>query len=146
MSTSIIEAITDYFKDCPLLEDGAFRVDALGNEPVEYMIETGIFEPVLMRYINGDTLRQYQFNFSSREYYSMDRVQNIKNSEFYENFATWIEEQNAARRFPDLPLGCRPQGVEILSSGYVFEGSIQNARYQIQLRLVYKKEVIRNAG
>ena len=30
MADSIIQAVTDYFVDCPLLKDGVFRVDALG--------------------------------------------------------------------------------------------------------------------
>ena len=39
---SVLEGITEYFLQCPLLKDGVFRVDALGTDPVEYTIETGI--------------------------------------------------------------------------------------------------------
>ena len=46
---SIIQGVSDYFLNCPLLKDGVFRVDALGTEPVEYTIETGIFDPVSVR-------------------------------------------------------------------------------------------------
>lgn len=42
MVKSIIEGVADFFKDCPLLNAGAFRVDALGDEPQEYTIETGM--------------------------------------------------------------------------------------------------------
>jgi hypothetical protein len=143
MATSIIEGITDFIKKCPLLKDGVLRVDALGDQAIEYTIETGIFDPVLRRYINGDTLRQYQFNFGSREFYSMDRLQNIQNSAFYEQFADWIEEQNRLENLPELPTGCYPEELEVLSPGYLYDGSMKNARYQIQLRLTYKKEVNR---
>ena len=88
---SIIQGIADYLLTCPLLKDGVFRCDALGTGAVEYAVETGIFTPVLRRFVNGDSERQYQFNFTSREFYSMDRLQNIENTEFYENFAAWIE-------------------------------------------------------
>ena len=44
---SVLEGITEYFLKCPLLKDGVFRVDALGPDPVEYTIETGIFDPVI---------------------------------------------------------------------------------------------------
>ena len=84
---SVLEGITEYFLKCPLLKDGVFRVDALGPDPVEYTIETGIFDPVIQRYVDGSSERQYQFQFGSREFYSMDRVQNIENSTFYEEFA-----------------------------------------------------------
>ena len=141
MASSIIEAITEFIGSCPLLEDGVLRVDAMGDEAIEYTVETGIFDPVLKRYVNGDEYRQYQFNFGSREYYSMDRIQNIQNSSFYEKFADWIEEQNRAENVPELPEHCYAEKIEVLSNGYMFDGSMRNARYQIQLRLLYHKEV-----
>ena len=141
MTDSIIEAITDFIGTCPLLKDGVLRVDAMGDEAIEYTIETGIFEPVLKRYINGDEYRQYQFNFGSREYYSMDRINNIRNSSFYEKFAEWIEKQNRNGNVPELPEHCCAEKIEVLSNGYMFDGSLRNARYQIQLRLLYQKEV-----
>lgn len=99
MVKSIIEGVADFFKDCPLLNAGVFRVDALGDEPQEYTIETGIFNPIIETYIDGSSDRRYQFNFGSREYYSMDRLQNIANSTFYEDFANWVEASGRARQF-----------------------------------------------
>ena len=81
-----MEGLTDYFLQCPLLKDGVFRVNALGSEPVEYMLETGITSPVLETYIDGSSVRQYQFNFNSREAYSMDRIMAIQAESFYEDF------------------------------------------------------------
>lgn len=141
MVSSIIEGITDYFMQCPLLKDGAFRVDALGDQAVEYVIETGIFSPVVRTYISGDTERVYQFNFGSREYYALDRLQNLENSAFYERFAAWVEEQDRAENFPEMPEKCFPRALTVLSPGYLYDGSMRNARYQIQLQLEYYKEV-----
>ena len=141
---SILEGITDYFLLCPLLHDGVFRVDALGPDPVEYTIETGIFDPVIQRYIDGSSERQYQFQFGSREFYSMARVQNIENSTFYEEFADWVEEQSLAGNLPEVPEGMCAEEIEVLSPGYIFDGAMKNARYQISLRLLYFKEVIKN--
>lgn len=142
MAKSIIQGIADFFLQCPILQDGAFRVDALGDQAVEYTIETSVFDPVLQTYINGDTLRQYAFDFGSREFYSMDRLQNIENSSFYEQFADWVEQQNKLQNFPKLPEGCIPESLEVLSPGYLFDGAMRNARYKIQLRLVYLKEAV----
>lgn len=141
MVGSVIEGIVDYIGKCPLLKDGVFRVDALGDEAVEYTVETGVFEPLIKRYVNGDEEKQYQFNFGSREYYSMDRIQNMQNSAFYEKFADWIENQNRRGELPELPENCYATQIEVLSNGYMFDGSMKNARYQIALRLVYQKEV-----
>ena len=140
---SIIEAVVEFFQDCPLLGDGAFRVDALGDEPLEYVIETGIFTPVIETYIDGSSDRRYQFNFGSREYYSMDRFQTIANSTFYEKFADWVEPQDAAGHYPDMPEGMHPEKLRLLSPGYMFDESLRNARYQIQLELIYHKEAER---
>jgi hypothetical protein len=115
-------------------------VDALGDQPQEYTIETGIFNPVIETYIDGSSDRRYQFNFGSREYYGMDRIQNIANSSFYEDFAAWVEAQDAAGNFPELPKGMHAEQLTVLSSGYLFDESMQNARYQIQLELIYHKE------
>lgn len=137
---SVLEGVTEYFLRCPLLKEGVFRVDALGPDPVEYTIETGIFDPVIQRYVDGSSERQYQFQFGSREFYSMDRVQNIENSTFYEEFADWVEMKSNEGELPELPKGMHAEELEVLSPEYIFDGAMKNARYQISLRLVYFKE------
>ena len=133
MVRSIIECVAAFFSDCTLLKDGAFRVDALSDSPIEYAIEVGIFDPIVEQYIDGSSDRRYQFNFGSRESYSMDRLQNIANSTFYEDFAEWVEVQNKAGNFPELPPGMHPEQLTALSSGYMFDENMRDARYQIQL-------------
>lgn len=140
MVRSIIEGVAVFFADCTLLKDGAFRVDALSDSPIEYAIEVGIFDPIVEQYIDGSSDRRYQFNFGSRESYSMDRLQNIANSTFYEDFAEWVEAQNKAGKFPELPPGMHPEQLTVLSSGYMFDENMRDARYQIQLELIYHKE------
>lgn len=93
MATSIIQAVTDYFCSCPLLKDGVFRVDALGTSGIEYMIETGTFDPIIQKFVDGSSIRQYQFSFGSREYYSMDRIQNIQNSSFMKNWQNGLRSK-----------------------------------------------------
>ena len=141
MATSIIQAVTDYFRSCPLLKDGVFRVDALGTSGIEYTIETGTFDPIIQKFVDGSSIRQYQFSFGSREYYSMDRIQNIQNSTFYEELAEWIEEQSRTGNLPELPEGMDAEELQILSPGYIFDVTTKFARYQIPLRLIYFKEV-----
>ena len=57
MVNSIIEGVAQFFEACPILADGVFRVDALGDKPQEYTIETGIFNPVIETYIDGDWVK-----------------------------------------------------------------------------------------
>ena len=137
---SIIDALEKYFIGCELLKDGALRVDYLGEKPVEYTIEVLPCDPVVKRYLGGSTVRQYLFAFGSREFYSQERLQNIQNSAFYERLADWVETKRMSGVLPELPDGMEAQQLEVVSSGYLFDGSMTNARYQIQLRLLYFKE------
>lgn len=137
---SIINALEKYFIGCELLKDGALRVDYLGEKPVEYTIEVLPCDPVVKRYLGGSTIRQYLFAFGSREFYSQERLQNIQNSAFYERLADWVETRSMSGVLPELPDGMEAQQLEVVSSGYLFDGSMTNARYQIQLRLLYFKE------
>lgn len=137
---SIIDALEKYFIGCELLKDGALRVDYLGEKPVEYTIEVLPCDPVVKRYLGESTVRQYLFAFGSREFYSQERLQNIQNSAFYERLADWVETKSMSGVLPELPDGMEAQQLEVVSSGYLFDGSMTNARYQIQLRLLYFKE------
>ena len=137
---SILDALEKYFIGCELLKDGALRVDYLGEKPVEYTIEVLPCDPVVKRYLGGSTVRQYLFAFGSREFYSQERLQNIQNSAFYELLADWVETRSMSGILPELPDGMEAQQLEVVSSGYLFDGSMTNARYQIQLRLLYFKE------
>lgn len=137
---SIIDALEKYFIGCEFLKDGALRVDYLGEKPVEYTIEVLPCDPVVKRYLGGSTVRQYLFAFGSREFYSQERLQNIQNSAFYERLADWVETKSMSGVLPELPDGMEAQQLEVVSSGYLFDGSMTNARYQIQLRLLYFKE------
>ena len=138
--SSIVSAICDYFMACPLLKDGVFRVDALGDQPNEYSIEVGIGTAIVEEYIDGSSVRQKFFTFASREYYSLDRIQNIVNDEFYEELADWIEEQNRIGNLPRLPAGMEAERIIIQAPGYMLDANEENARYQIQLSLQYFKE------
>lgn len=138
--TSIIEGLTEYFLKCPLLKDGVFRVDALGSDPVEYALTAEVTSPVLRTYVDGSSIRQYQFNFNSRESYSMDRVLAIQNESFYEEFCDWVEEQNRTENLPEMPEGCEALELAVLAPGYMLDADMESARYQVQLQLKYFKE------
>lgn len=137
---AIIESIKDYMITCPLLKDGYFRVDFLGNKPTQYVIESLPTDPVIQEYVDGSSERQYLFAVGSREYFGMDTLQNINNLSFYEDLADWIEEQSDLGNLPILGDGIESMELEIVSTGYLFSTDGKTARYQIQFRLKYFKE------
>ena len=143
----IIEAIRDYIKKCTALQEfegitGLVKVnvDYLEENSTVYSIEKVPTDPIIKKYINGDSIRQFQFIFASREPYGADVLQNISNSGFYEDFANWIETQDDNSNLPILDDGYESQEVKVLSPGYAFQVDVDKARYQIELRLKYYKK------
>ena len=139
--TAVIRSLFHWFQDCELLStETPLNVDKLEEEAGNYCLEVVPCNPVISRYPDGGSKNQYIFNFASREYYSSDEVNNMKNLEFYEDLQEWIAEQNINDRLPELPDGCTAQSIEVQTSGYVMDNDTKTARYQIQCRLKYIKE------
>lgn len=140
----IIKALRDYIRNCPYLEtfNNAIRVNVNYLEPDAdtYSIEEVPIEPIVKKYVNGDSIRQYAFIFTSREPYGIDVLQNIDNSGFYEKFADWIENQNNKDILPLLDSGLEPLEIKVTSTGYAFAVTEDTAQFQIQLRLKYFKK------
>ena len=137
---SIIQSVVDYVTACPLLSEGYMRVDNLGPEPVEYGVAVLPNTPIVKKYVDGSSIRQYLFAVTSREYYSIDMLANIDNSEFYEDLADWFEEQNAAQNYPALGGSKTVQRIELVTSGYLYSTDRKTARYQLEVRIIYFKE------
>lgn len=139
----IINALRNYIRTCPHLDtfNNAIKVNVNYLEPEAdtYSIEEVPIEPILKKYVNGDSVRQYAFIFTSREPYGVDVLQNIDNSGFYEKFADWIEENNNNEIFPLLDNGLEPLEIKVISTGYAFAVTEDTAQFQIQLRLKYFK-------
>jgi hypothetical protein len=140
----IIKSLQEFIKKCPYLDtfNNAIRVNVNYLEPSAdtYSIEEIPIEPISKKYVNGDTVRQYAFIFTSREHYGANVIQNIDNSGFYEKFAEWIETNNDNEVFPTLDAGLEPLEIKVTSTGYAFAVTESTAEYQIQLRLKYLKK------
>ncbi len=126
---TIIEAIRNWIRLCPLLDDEyRVNVDYLPETANEYTIDNVPGESVIQRYIDGTAKKQALFVFASH---------NIDNSGFYEDFSSWVEAQNDTNNLPTLDGSKTPIKVEVLTSAYVFQADAETARYQIQCRLIY---------
>lgn len=135
----IIKALRDYISQCPYLYEfnKGINIDYLDNDSTTYSIEEVPCEPIIKRYINGDTKRQYDFIFASRESYGADVFQNIENSGFYEDFSSWIEEESSKGNLPSLEGNRESLEIKVSTTGYAFQIDDNSARYQIQLKLIY---------
>lgn len=143
----IIKSIRDYMSTLKCLETFndviKVNVNFLDDETDTYSIEEIPIEPIVKKYVNGDSIRQYAFIFTSREPYGAEVLQNIDNSGFYEKLADEIERNNYNDILPKLDEGLEPISIEVTSTGYAFAVTEDTAQFQIQLRLKYFKKGMR---
>lgn len=134
----MISKIRQYFFDLGIIDENSnINVDFLSNEPIQYVIEPIPVEPIIKAYKDGGSLRQFVFQFGSREYYGADVIQNMKNTEFYEDFSALIEDNNRKGVLPEID---GIQSIECLSNGTINEDNTSNAKYVIQMRITYYKD------
>lgn len=140
----IIQALRNYMRELKCLDtfNSAIKVNVnyLEPSPDTYSIEEIPIEPILKKYVNGDSIRQYAFIFTSREPYGVDVLQNIDNSGFYEKLADEIEFNNDNGIFPTLDTSLEPLEIKVTSTGYAFAVTESTAQFQIQMRLKYFKK------
>lgn len=136
----MIEKIKEYFLEHIQLaqEFENILVDFIGDEAITYTIEPIPVEPVIRPYTDGSSLRQYVFQFGSREYYDNGVAQNIENLDFYERFKNEIETKNKNGILPDVE---GIQSIECLTDGTIQDVQNGTAKYIIQMRITYIKEV-----
>ena len=134
----MVDKLREYFFSLGIIDENSnINVDFLSNEPIEYVIEPIPAEPIIKAYKDGGSLRQFVFQFGSREYFGADVIQNMKNTEFYEDFSALIEDNN---RKGVLPKIYGIQSIECLNNGTINEDNTNNAKYVIQMRITYYKD------
>ena len=144
MSTTIIEALFDYFEGCPLMTGNRLNVDYLpedtGQAGVEYALATSPTDEIIYPYTNGGARCRYPFIISSVNDYGPDAAQNIANTGFTEALADWMRKQTRFRNLPALPEGLTPRSLRALGSGYLYQPDINAGKYQIQCELEYYRK------
>ncbi len=137
---TIIEAVRTFIATCPLVQDELLHIDFLPPEAAAYSVDVIPVAPVVKRYLDGSSVRQFLFVVATRTYYGSFVRQQIDNLAFFEDFADWIAAQDHAKNFPSLGTGRQARRLEVTTSGYVFAPDTETARYQIQCRLEYYQE------
>lgn len=143
-AVSNIEALRTWFRPCPALSPGnRFQVDYLAENPTEYALYAvpsaiNYRENVLGEEVPAD-IQTLNFIFASKESYGADVVQNLANLGFYEDVTLWILEQNALRNFPRINDGVVRSIVPTLTP-YPAEIGSETAKYQIQIRMTYRRK------
>ena len=141
--TTNVENLRAWLRGCPALSSSnRFHVDFLAEDPTEYALYSVPSTIAMRQNVLGDFLPEdiqtINFIFASRESYGADVQEALANLGFYDAVCAWIIEQNNARNLPQISDG------EVLSilptlTAYPAEIGSDAAKYQIQLRVVYRK-------
>ena len=138
------EEIRAWLRACPALSSASrFRVNYLGEAATEYALYSvpttlSYKENVLGEYIPENT-QALNFVFASKEEYGADVQTNLASLGFYDEVVAWIIKQNAVRNFPEIADGKVISVVPTLTA-YPSEVGSNYAKYQIQLKLTYRRK------
>lgn len=140
----MIEEIRNYLKSSALLKNGRIGVNYLSAKPLHYAVNPIPAEPVIRRYTDGSTLRQFVFTVSSRESFDAETAASLDISRFYEELAEAFEKLSEENKLPvfEKGSGVTPKRIEAMSTGYLIDSDETTARFQIQCRMIFRRERI----
>lgn len=133
----IIEVIREYLSQYSGFAGQKLNVDFLPPDAASFSVDAVPCKAIVKQYLNGASLRQFDFVIAMRSFWGKDLRQQIDNLGFFEGLAGWIEEQSRQHKLPDLGAGRQPRALEVSSSGYAFAPDTDLARYQMQCKLTY---------
>lgn len=87
-----------------LTQKSNFQINAnfLSNKIDDYSLDKMPITPVLRKLICGVEIRRDVFSFKSRKPYSSDKVVNLNNMGFFEQFENLIKSNNEKGILPDI--------------------------------------------
>lgn len=140
---TILGSIKTYIEGyAGLEEDAPVWTNYLGPAPVQYSINPLGSDKIMEQYLDGSSLRVYNFAFNSVEY-TIEELDRVGADEFYEEFGEWLEAQSEAGNLPVLGPGKSAIEISATGWGYLFEQNESGTGiYQVQCRLIYEQRPV----
>ena len=115
------------------------NADFLGLEVNNYSLDKILTASVVEKWITGLEIHRDVYSFRSRNSYSSDRLNNLKNIGFFEEFESIIRTNNDNGILPDIK---GIEKIECLNCGTFNreDESGKSAIFDIQLQITYKEE------
>lgn len=134
------EYIRSLMLTCPFITVSPLdmHIDQIAPEPLNYSIESIPSDPVLKKYLNGDTIRSFPFALTARRNFIMEEDREA-NSGSYEKVALWMEDLSRKRKLPPMDAGQTPQKLQATGCTYVAETADDgdSAIYVMQAQLIF---------
>ena len=131
----MLQTVVDFLKTCPYLHDVVPTADFLGDENGSLAVITVAAAPVIEKYADGGSMRQFVFQILYRGRYRVPGTEDP--TALYGNIAKWLETTS---QVPLLSRGKTAQGVEILKTGAVSDRRFGGNSYGMECRLIYYSE------
>lgn len=136
------ERLRAWLLACPSLQNAAyFGADYIGENATEYAV---ISVPSNLKYreniLGKIVLRETQeqnYIFAAKVPYGSDVQQNLDNLGFFQDVATWIQEQSRLGNLPEWE-GGKVTAVSVSNTGAPMQTGSDAARYQFQIKVLYK--------
>ena len=132
-----------WLRTCPSISDvNRFGIDFAGKDPTEYTIYSSPTEISFKVDVTGGLyftpIQELNYVFACLFPLSLDILQNLENLGFFSGVIDWIYQQNTSKNFPDIAEG-RVISIMPTLSPYVIEAGADTGRYQIQLKIKYRR-------
>lgn len=134
------ETILEWFKGCPYIPLHLYFNAVQGIDSCVSLV-TEASDNTIVEYIDGTSIKQYNIALVHMQSNDIDGTSdtNISNLIKTDSIREWIEQQNKAKKFPDLGDNCTVTDVKALQDmpnlAYTTETGI--AKYIIQVRFDY---------
>ena len=128
---NILEELNDKYKK--------INADFLGIEVNNYSLDKIPTASTIETWLTGTKLCRDVYSFRSRNAYSSDRLNNLKNIGFFEEFQSIINSNNDEGILPEIE---NIESIECLNQGTFnsADASGKTAVFDIQLQIVYRED------
>lgn len=111
------------------------NADALSEEINNYSLDKMPVASQVEKWITGAEIHRDVFSFRSRNSYSQDAINNLKNIGFFEDFEALIREKNKEQILPDIDGIIE---IKCLNCGTMNNAQTNKAEFDIQIQITYK--------
>jgi hypothetical protein len=117
-------------------KDYQINADMLDIKANNYSLDKIPTSSEVESWITGDEIHRDVFSFRSRNFYSQDTINNLKNIGFFESFEEIIKQNNKNNILPDI---AGIQDIKCLNTGTMNNADTSTAEFDIQIQITYLK-------
>ncbi len=132
----MIRILKDFLATCPQITGSKLSVNCLSDNPGSFSLETLPYLKEIKRYCDGAAVFESAFMLSYRGFYDDATDENLKNSEMFEDIAEWLKEKSILGNLPHSVFK-----IEAVSGANLSDASLEDARYEMELRVLYKENM-----